>query len=190
MDRAVFVDKDGTLVKNIPFNIDPDLVQLEANAGMGLSEMQYANYKLIIISNQPGVALGYFEEGALQYVYKKIQTLLVPFDVRLDGFYYCPHYIYGKRKPYSISCSCRKPAPGLILRAANDLNIDLSASWMVGDILDDIEAGNEAGCSTILLNNGNEKEWLLTKKRKPTHAVKDLQAAASIICTHHTQYHE
>ena len=85
--------------------------------------------------------------------------------------YYCPHYPDGKIQKYKIECDCRKPKPGLILQAAREHDIDLSNSWMIGDILNDVEAGNRAGCKTILLDNGNETEWIWNEIRTPAFIV-------------------
>jgi D-glycero-D-manno-heptose 1,7-bisphosphate phosphatase len=102
-------------------------------------------------------------------------------DVPLAGFYCCPHHPEGTTAAYAVTCSCRKPAPGLILQAARDKDLDLVRSWMVGDILDDVEAGRRAGCSTILIDNGNETEWQLTDERRPRYLATDLTHAAEIV---------
>jgi D-glycero-D-manno-heptose 1,7-bisphosphate phosphatase len=190
MERAVFIDKDGTLIKNVPYNTDPGLVELEKGAGEALAAMHRAAYKLIIISNQPGIALGYFEEAALETVYLQIQALLRPYALQLDGFYYCPHHVSGTRHPFNIACNCRKPAPGLLLKAADDFDIHLPDSWMIGDILDDVEAGNQAGCRSILINNGNETEWTVSTSRTPDYVATDMEQAATIICSNHKSCYE
>jgi D-glycero-D-manno-heptose 1,7-bisphosphate phosphatase len=174
-ERAVFIDKDGTLIHDVPYNIDPANVRLTAGAGQALRHMKNAGYKVIVISNQSGVAKGLFEERALLPVNERIQTLLAPYGVKVDAFYYCPH---GP----GHGCECRKPKPGMILRAAADHVIDLKRSWMIGDILHDVEAGNRAGCHTIHFDNGGETEWVRGDYRQPLYAVKDLAAAADIIC--------
>ena len=177
MNKAIFIDKDGTLIHDVPYNVNPDLVRLERYALESLFELQQHGFHLIIISNQPGVALKYFKEDALKMVEEKIKKLLFENRVSLEGFYYCPH---SDRS----GCACRKPKPGLLLKAAHDLQIDLSQSWMVGDILNDVEAGNRSGARTILIDNGNETEWLLNKQRQPDYKVKDLKEAAEVILLH------
>ncbi|HEU4633773.1 MAG TPA: HAD-IIIA family hydrolase, partial [Flavisolibacter sp.] len=92
-----------------------------------------------------------------------------------------PHFPLSKVAQYAIACNCRKPMPGLILKAAKDFNIDRSASWMIGDILHDVEAGKRAGCSTVLIDNGNETEWFMNRWRRPDFVTKDLYQAALII---------
>lgn len=160
---------------DVPYNVDPRHVRLIADAGPALRNMKNAGYKLIVISNQSGVARGLFEEKDLLHVNRCIQSLLAAYDVSIDAFYYCPH---GPND----GCECRKPMPGMILRAARDHDVDLQVSWMIGDILNDVEAGNRAGCGTIHLDNGNETEWIRGNYREPMHSVTDWMRAAGIIC--------
>jgi D-glycero-D-manno-heptose 1,7-bisphosphate phosphatase len=174
-DKAVFIDKDGTLIQDVPYNVDPQRVRLASEAGRALGCMRDAGYKLIVISNQSGIARGLFKEQDLMSINQRIQRLLAPYDVEIDAFYYCPH---GP----DDHCECRKPRPGMILQAAHDLAIDPQISWMIGDILNDVEAGNRAGCSTIHFNNGNETEWLVGDYRQPFHTVEDWSMAVDIVC--------
>lgn len=181
MKRAIFLDKDGTLIKNVPYNVDPDRICLTTGAIAGLKQLHAADYALFIITNQSGIARGYFPETALVAVEQRLRELLATADLPLSGFYYCPHYPEGNVAPYAIDCSCRKPHPGLLLQAAAEHGIDLSQSWLIGDILNDVEAGRAAGCRTLLLDNGNETEWLLSPERVPHHLATDLDMAARII---------
>jgi D-glycero-D-manno-heptose 1,7-bisphosphate phosphatase len=178
---AVFLDKDGTLVEDVPYNVDPDLIRLADGALDGLQALHDAGYLLIVVSNQSGIARGYFEEQALGAVEQRVRGLLNAAGVPLAGFYYCPHHPDGCVDPYSIECTCRKPAPGLLTRAARDHGIDLGHSWMIGDILHDVEAGRRAGCRTILLDVGHETEWELTPSRIPDFTMASLDAAARLI---------
>lgn len=175
--RAVFIDKDGTLIHDVPYNVEPRQIRLTGGAARALCRMNNAGYKLIVISNQSGIARGLFKEQDLLPVNRRIQALLAPFNVKVDAFYYCPHGP-GDR------CECRKPMPGMILQAARDHAIDPQISWMVGDILNDVEAGNRAGCRTLHLDNGNETEWMKGDYRRPGWTVRDLTEAADIICQH------
>ncbi len=179
--RAVFLDKDGTLVEDVPYNVDPARIRLAPGAGEGLRLLRQVGYRLIVVSNQSGVARGYFGEAALRAVETRLRELAVEAGAEVDGFYYCPHYAGGVVQAYAVECTCRKPAPGLILRAAADLGIDPDASWMVGDILDDVEAGRHAGCRTVLLDNGHETEWLIGPERVPDVTAADLLEAAEVI---------
>ncbi|WAL61742.1 D-glycero-alpha-D-manno-heptose-1,7-bisphosphate 7-phosphatase [Thermocoleostomius sinensis] len=180
---AVFLDKDGTLIENVPYNVDITRIRLCSGVLAGLSLLSKANYPLFVISNQSGIARGYFSEADLIAVEDCLQSQLAPSEVALNGFYYCPHLPDGCISAYAIECDCRKPRPGLLQQAARDHAIDLSCSWFVGDILHDVEAGRAAGCRTILIDNGNETEWHLSPARLPHHIVADFAEAAQIILT-------
>lgn len=174
MNKAIFIDKDGTLIQDVPYNVNPELIKFEDHAFESLYMLQQKGYYFVIVSNQPGISKGYFTEEDLKAVEEKIKKSLFENRVMLQGFYYCPH----DEKEH---CDCRKPKPGLIFNAARDLEIDLSHSWMIGDILNDVEAGKRSNCKTILIDNGNETEWIWKKQRMPHYMVNDLKAAAEII---------
>jgi histidinol-phosphate phosphatase family protein len=180
-DPAVFLDKDGTLVEDVPHNVDPDRIRLGRGAIAGLFALHAAGYRLVVVSNQCGVARGLFPESALRNVEGKLRDLLEDVGVPLAGFYYCPHHPEGNVAEYARACDCRKPAPGLLRRAAADLRVDCGTSWMIGDILDDVEAGRAAGCRTVLLDNGHETEWVRSLAREPDAIAPDLAAATRII---------
>ena len=174
MNKAIFIDKDGTLIEDVPYNVDPARVRFEKYSFQSLSTLQQQGFYLIIISNQPGISLGYFNGEDLKKLEQKLKELLLDKDIRLDGFYYCPH------SPED-SCNCRKPKPGLIFKAAKDMEIDLSQSWMIGDILNDVEAGRRSQCKTILIDNGNETEWITNDHRVPDFVAKNFIEAANFI---------
>jgi len=175
---AVFLDKDGTLIVDVPYNADPQRIQLQPGAAEAVQRLHQAGFVLVVISNQSGVARGYFEEAALGAVAARLRELL---QVPISGFYYCPHHPEGVVAEYAIACSCRKPAPGLLLQAAADLHLDLSQSWMIGDILNDVEAAHRAGCRAVLIDNGNETEWLEGEGRSPDYTAPDMATAANWI---------
>lgn len=175
---AVFLDKDGTLVENVPHNVDPRQIRLSPGAGRALASLAGAGYRLVVVSNQPGVGLGRFSLADLDAVSLRLRELAAAHGADLAGIYYCPHAPRARELP---GCVCRKPRPGLLVRAARELSLDLWASWMVGDILDDVEAGRRAGCRTILVDNGNETEWRRSALREPTLTVADLATAAEAI---------
>lgn len=179
--KAVFLDKDGTLIEDVPYNVNVDRIRLCEGALETLKRLHTANYKLFIITNQSGVARGFFPESALTEVENHLRQLLAAAGIPLAGFYYCPHHPEGTLPPYAVSCTCRKPQPGMLYRAASEHLIDLNQSWFIGDILNDIEAGRKAGCRTILINNGNETKWELNYRRTPHHIVNDLLEAARVI---------
>lgn len=175
---AVFLDKDGTLVEDVPYNVDPALLRFTERALPALQLLQEHGYPLIIISNQSGIARGYFDQAALDRLAEALSAQLREAGVHLAGFYACPHAPPEAGEP---GCSCRKPQPGLLRRAALEHGIDLTRSWMVGDILNDVEAGRRAGCKTVLLDVGNETEWDLAPLRQPHFRARHLMEAASFI---------
>jgi D-glycero-D-manno-heptose 1,7-bisphosphate phosphatase len=181
MKKAVFVDKDGTLIKDIPYNVDPERIELYDKAAQSLKALKENGFMIVLISNQSGVAKGYFEEIALKGVEEKIQKELAGEDVQFDAMFFCPHHPEGIIEAYSKDCECRKPRPGMILNASKQFGIQLKHSWMIGDILHDVEAGNRAGCKTILINNGNETEWRINSNRLPTRVASSIADAANLI---------
>lgn len=181
MQKAIFLDKDGTLIPDIPYNVIPQKITLNEGAAEGLQKLRDAGFLFIVISNQSGVARGLFEESALKGVEEKLSGLLDKIGVSLRGFYYCPHHPEGTHPAYSHACDCRKPQPGMLQKAAAEHNIDLTQSWMIGDILHDVEAGNRAGCRTVLINNGGETEWLSGPFRTPAFTAANLNEAAAAI---------
>ncbi|MEJ7681491.1 MAG: HAD family hydrolase [Segetibacter sp.] len=180
--KAIFLDKDGTLIPDIPYNVNPDLITLQNGVIEGLKLLKENEYIFVIISNQAGVARGYFEYNELEKVKEKLNFLLNKEGIEIEEYYFCPHHPLGKLIEYSIVCNCRKPEPGMILKAAKELEIDTEKSWMIGDILNDVEAGNKAGCKTVLLDLGNETEWIEGSFRKPTFVAPDFLQAARFIC--------
>lgn len=174
MNPAVFLDKDGTLVEDVPYNVDPERIRLAPHAAQALGRLRERGYRLIVVSNQSGVALGRFPACALEGVAHRLTELLAPHGAAPQAFYWCPH-------APDDGCDCRKPRPGMLRRAAREHGIDLSRSWMVGDILHDIEAGHRAGCRAVLIDNGNETEWDLSGPRRPDGRVADLAQAARLI---------
>ncbi len=179
--RAVFLDKDGTLIEDIPYNVEPERIQPTKGALEALRFLHGAGFKVVVVSNQSGVARGFFPEQALARVEKKLRAILSEAGVNLTGFYYCPHHPQATIAKYAVDCACRKPKPGMLLQAAREHDIDLTSSWMIGDILNDIQAGKAAGCRTILVNNGHETDWILTPARRPDFLVKDLLEAVNAL---------
>jgi histidinol-phosphate phosphatase family protein len=177
MTPAIFLDKDGTLLEDIPYNADPSRMRLMPGAAAALCELGSLDVPLIVVSNQPGVSMGCFPESALESVASRLHLLFASCGARLSAFRYCPHP-RGRLK-----CMCRKPRAGLLLAAADEFNIDLQRSWMIGDILDDVEAGHRAGCRSILINNGHETLWKDGPLRRPDYVVRDLREAAAVVRT-------
>lgn len=183
MRGAIFLDKDGTLIEDVPYNVDPALIRLMPGVGEVLRSLQEAGFALVVVTNQSGVARGLFPESALGGVEARLRELLAEDGVTLAGFYACPHHPEGTVPEYAQDCDCRKPGPGLLRRAAGELNLDLDASWMVGDILNDIEAGRRAGCRAVLLDLGGETEWVPGPYRTPHHTVRSWPEVTATILT-------
>ncbi|WP_250437771.1 HAD family hydrolase [Caballeronia sp. ATUFL_F2_KS9A] len=175
---AIFIDKDGTLLDDVPWNVDPLKMRLAPGALDALRLFSWLELPIFVISNQSGVALGKFDLQALDRVEARLRELAAEAGASFAGIYWCPHHPRGVVPEFTRACECRKPAPGLLLRAAREHGIDLSQSWFIGDILDDVEAGHRAGCRSALIDNGNETEWLKGVGREPDIVAKDLYEAA------------
>jgi D-glycero-D-manno-heptose 1,7-bisphosphate phosphatase len=181
MQPAVFLDKDGTLLDDVPYNVDVSLMRLAPGAREALTMFAAHPVALFVISNQPGVALGKFGIAALSEMEAELRRLFAECGATPGGVYCCPHHPGGRVARYATTCDCRKPAPGMLLRAAREHPLDLARSWFIGDILDDVEAGNRSGCRTVLLDNGHETEWLDGQFRVPTARADDLHEAARLV---------
>lgn len=188
MNRAIFIDKDGEVNSDLPDAVNPNLITLLPDIREGLSVLQSWGYKIIIVSNQPYIAKGFFQEADVLKFHIGLQQIFNVFGLRLDGFYYCPHHPDGKIPKYAISCKCRKPLPGLLFQAAQELNIDLNQSWMIGDVLREMEAGKRAGCKTLLVDNGNEKEWIINPQRVPDYITYDFSYAITTLSLQDIHY--
>ncbi len=182
---AVFLDKDGTLLQDVPYNVDPARIALAPGTGDGLRLLARTGLPLIVVSNQPGVALGYFQVEALQAVAQRLHELFAEHGATLSGFFFCPH---APLPDGTSGCACRKPRDGLLRQAATAHGIDLDASWMIGDILNDVEAGRRAGCRTILIANGNETRWEPGRLRVPDYIVTRFDEAAAIVIAQHARH--
>ncbi|MBV9689813.1 MAG: HAD family hydrolase [Ktedonobacteraceae bacterium] len=178
--RAVFLDRDGTLVHPRHYPSRPEELRLYDGVGPYLRDIQQAGFRLVVITNQAGIARGYFTEADLQRMHEHLAAQLAQLAVWLDAIYYCPHHPSGVIPDLTMRCDCRKPQPGMLLRAAAELDLDLASSWFIGDILDDIEAGNRAGCHTILVDLDTEQcPW--QPLRCPNFVARDTVHALRII---------
>jgi D-glycero-D-manno-heptose 1,7-bisphosphate phosphatase len=140
--RALFLDRDGTLIDDVGYIRDPTQVRLLNGAAAALREMRQAGFLLVLVSNQSGIARGLVSRAEAAAVHQRVVAELARASVELDDARYCPH-------APDAGCACRKPAPGLLLAAARELGVDLAASFMVGDKGSDVEAGRRAGCRSI-----------------------------------------
>ena len=156
--RAIFLDRDGTINSYKGFLTHPDDFELLPGVAEAIRTINHSGYLCIVVSNQPVIARGDCTFEELQTIHDKMETLLGKEGAFVDGIYYCPHHpdkgFEGDRPEYKIDCDCRKPKAGLLFQAAKDWNIDLSQSYMIGDSDRDVEAGKNAGCkASILLTN-------------------------------------
>lgn len=156
--RAVFLDRDGTINKYVGFLRNADDFELLPEAAQAVKKMNELGYLAIVVTNQPVIARGEVAWEQLKEIHNKMETLLGQEGAYLDGVYFCPHHPHkgykGEVPELKMECECRKPKPGMLLQAAKEYNIDLSQSWMIGDSSNDIEAGKAAGCHTCLLEDG------------------------------------
>lgn len=159
--RAILLDRDGVLNEMVYYEDEgkvdspfvPSQYRLTEGVGAALKVFRAAGYRLALVSNQPGIAKGNFTMATFRKVQARMRGLLAAEGVRLDAEYYCFHHPQGVLKEYRKDCDCRKPKPGMLLQAAEDLDLDLRNSVMVGDGLYDVLAGERAGCRTILVAN-------------------------------------
>jgi D-glycero-D-manno-heptose 1,7-bisphosphate phosphatase len=185
MRAAVFADRDGTLIEEMHYISEVSDVRLIKGAARGVAALNRAGVPLVIVSNQAGVARGMFSENEVLKINRRVLQLLEHEGARADAIYYCPHHPEIGKGRYLRKCRCRKPGPGMIEAAAADLNIDVPASFVVGDKISDVELAASAGCrGSVLVLTGYGKEHLkLIEKggRKPDFVAEDFRAAAEWI---------
>ena len=148
---AAFLDRDGTISEDVEFIRDPSEVCALAGAAQAIRLLRDVGYLIVVITNQSGVARGYLTEETLGVIHRELNGQLAAEGASFDAVYYCPHLPDGEEEPYARECNCRKPAPGLLLKAAEEWQIDLARSVMIGNAERDVEAGRAAGCRTALL---------------------------------------
>ena len=158
--RAVFIDRDGTLSEEVGYINHPSRFSLFPYAAPAIRYLNENGWLAIVITNQAGVARGYFSEDMIQTVHERMERELESNGAKLDAIYYCAHHPSVGEPPYRLDCDCRKPKPGLISRAAEDFDIHLEASWMVGDRYSDIELARNAGLKSMFVLSGYGRgEW-------------------------------
>ncbi len=155
--KAIFIDRDGTINKYVGFLREAKQFELKDGVSEAIKKINQSGYLAVVVTNQPVIARGEVTYDGLQEIHNKMETLLGEDGAYLDGIYFCPHHpdsgYEGEIKELKIECECRKPKPGMLFKAAQDLNIDLEQSWMIGDGKNDIQAGKNAGCRTALIGS-------------------------------------
>lgn len=151
-NKAVFLDRDDTLIEDQGYINNPDQVKLLDGVAEALIELKALGYKLVVVTNQSAVARGIVTEKVLAEIHERLRQLLAEQNASVDDIYYCPYHPEGVVPKYRKESNYRKPNPGMLLEAADDMNIDLSQSWCIGNSGSDVEAGSRAGCKTVLLD--------------------------------------
>jgi D-glycero-D-manno-heptose 1,7-bisphosphate phosphatase len=180
--RAVFIDRDGTINEEKEYLYRPEAFEFIPGVPEAIRILGEAGFLVVVVTNQSGVARGYYGEDDVRSLHRYMDELLLTAGAKVDAYYFCPHHPVNGVGEYRIECRCRKPMPGMLLQAVFDLGIDLSASWMIGDKLADVEAGIAAGCRSamVLTGYGTEEQ---TNLPADVPVFKDLLAAARAILT-------
>jgi D-glycero-D-manno-heptose 1,7-bisphosphate phosphatase len=180
-NRAIFLDRDGTLNEEDGFIASPEQFQLYGFAAEAVRLINQSGWKAIVLTNQSGVARGYLTEPELIKIHERMEKSLRLQGARIDAIYYCAHHPDYGSPPYRLDCDCRKPKPGLVERAARDFNLDLTRCYSIGDRYRDIEAGHTAGARGVLVMTGYGREEYETQRRgwlrQPDHVAADLLEA-------------
>jgi D-glycero-D-manno-heptose 1,7-bisphosphate phosphatase len=183
--RAIIMDRDGTVCDEVGYVNHVDRIRLLPGSADAIRAANESGFQTVVVTNQAGVARGYFAESLVDDVHDRVRELLAADGARLDGIYYCPHHPDIGAPAYRKACDCRKPRPGMLERARDEMGIDLAASYMVGDSAKDIEAGHRAGATTILVLTGYGKGELEHQSERwrvrPDHIAADLGAAVKWI---------
>jgi len=177
-NKAVFIDRDGTINIDGPYLDDPDKFKMYPNVGKGVKKLKDQGFKIIVITNQSGIARGYFTEEVLSKIHERMSMEFNEFGVELDGIYYCPHHPDN-------ACGCRKPKTGLFENAIEKHDIDVDRSYMIGDKILDICAGQKIGVKTVLIPEAHNRTKILSEKNEweccPDYIADDFMEAAKWI---------
>ncbi len=188
-NRAVFLERDKTLIEDPGYISRPEQVKLLDGVAEALAELKALGYKLVVVSNQSAVARGIVTEQVLGEIHEHLQQLLAEAGARLDKIYYCPYHPDGAVAKYRRESDLRMPKPGMLLAAAEEMDIDLGQSWMMGNRSKDIEAGLAAGCKTILIDPSSQhkpaRPDFVSAGAKPDHRSVNLREAVNIIKKYH-----
>ncbi len=198
MRKAIFLDRDGT-INALAYDSDHGLVDSPATpeefhllpgAGEAIRKINENGFLAVVVSNQPGIAKGRFTAGHLDAVTRKMHHDLARFGARLDAVFYCLHHPDAVREEFRITCTCRKPKPGLLTQGARSLDIDLGRSYLIGDGINDIEAGAAAGCRTAWVGRRrcDVCEVMASKAVAPDHSAATLREAVDVILQRELRY--
>jgi len=176
--KAAFIDRDGTLSEELGYINHASRYALLPRSAAAVKKLNGAGVAAVLVTNQAGVARGYFPEKRIIEVHARMEELLAAEGAKLDGVYYCPHHPDAGEPPYRAECDCRKPAPGLVLKAAGELDLDVAGSYVIGDKFSDIELARRVGCRGILVLTGYGRgHWEYDRdkmKHEPDHVAEDL----------------
>lgn len=179
--KAVFLDRDGTINVDAGYPSDYSQIEIYSRSYEAVRRLNSAGLPVIVLTNQSGVGRGLLTEENLRLIHQKMRTAFQQENARLDAFYYCPHYEFSTIPRYRLDCDCRKPNPGLALRAAVDFGLDLARSYMVGDKVEDIILALNIKASPVLVLTGYGRESLAklgALGAKPAHVAEDILGAA------------
>lgn len=177
--KAVFIDRDGVLIDEVNYLSHPRQLKLLRGSADAVRRLRAAGFKVVVVSNQSGVARGYFTLKRLREIHTALRAMLAKKGVRLDGLLFCPHHPDGTVARFARACACRKPQPGMLRQAAYRWKASMKESFMVGDTEADVAAGRRAGCRTVLVRTGHGSRKKVTTR--PDAVAADLAAAADLI---------
>ncbi len=188
-NKAIFLDRDDTLIEDPGYINNPEQVKLLDGVAEALIQLKDLGYLLIVVSNQSAVARGIVTEKVLDQIHKRLEQLLAEKGASLDKIYYCPYHPDGVVQKYRKQSNFRKPNPGMLLKAADEMDVDLGESWCVGNNISDVEAGLRAGCKTILIDTPSHQEQP-DQRLSPTGVTPDYKAinikeVVNIVKKHH-----
>lgn len=189
--RAIFLDRDGTINEDVGYPANFSQIKIYPSSFDALRMINASGFLAVIITNQSGIGRGHLTEADLENIHEKMKAALAARGARLDGIYYCPHYALSSNPRYRKDCACRKPEPGLALRAAKDLGIDLNGSFFIGDKVEDIQLGLNIGARPVLVLTGEGVESgkrLKEMNIRPAHTAPDLLGAVDWILSQEHSY--
>lgn len=184
-DKAIFLDRDDTLIEDPGYLNSPEQVKLLDGVAEALIELKALGYKLVVVTNQSAVARGIVTEKVLGEIHNRLEQVLAEKGAFLDRIYYCPYHPDGAIQKYCKESDFRKPNPGMLLRAAEEMDIDLGQSWCVGNSIRDVEAGLKAGCKTILIDLPSHQQLLEPGQLRPDYKAVNIKEVVNIIKKHH-----